>query len=175
MSDLVEDLLLLARLDAGVPLRSVPVELASVVVDALADAQVIGPDHRWVADLGEDPASIVVCGERSRLLQVVTNLLTNARVHTPGGTTVTARLLADGAEAVLRVIDDGPGIPPEVQERIFDRFSRGDDSRSRSSGSTGLGLAIVEGIVTTHGGRVQVQSGPEGTEVTIRLPLAEQS
>lgn len=178
MAVMVEDLLLLARLDAGAPLRRESVALAGVVVDACADAQVLGPNHHWVVELDEEAAEIQVQGDGHRLHQVMTNLLSNARTHTPAGTTVVVRLSTqdldtpDEASAVIQVEDDGPGIPIPLQGRLFDRFVRGDDSRSRSAGSTGLGMSIVQAIVQAHAGRVEVQSTPGRTRFTVMLPLS---
>lgn len=122
MTQLVEDLLLLARLDSGRPLEHEPVDLSRLAVDAVSDAHVGGPDHQWELDLPDEP--VTVPGDAARLHQVLTNLLTNARVHTGAGTVVTTRLGVDGAEAVLCVTDDGPGIPAEFQPEIFERFAR---------------------------------------------------
>ncbi|MCN0176697.1 HAMP domain-containing histidine kinase [Salinispora arenicola] len=168
MTGLVEDLLLLARLDAGRPLAVQPVDLSALVVDAVSDAHVAGPEHRWQLDLPEQ--QIGVPGDPARLHQVVANLLANARVHTPAGTTVTTSLAVEPDAAVLRVADDGPGIPEDLQPEVFERFARGDSSRSRSHGSTGLGLAIVAAVVDAHHGVVSVQSRPGRTVFTVRLP-----
>jgi len=168
MTRLVEDLLLLARLDSGRPLEHEPVDLSRLAVDAVSDAHVAGPDHRWRLDLPDEP--VTVPGDAARLHQVLTNLLTNARVHTGAGTVVTVRLGVDGAEAVLSVTDDGPGIPAEFQPEIFERFARGDTSRSRNGGSTGLGLAIASAVVRAHRGTIAVASEPGRTEFTVRLP-----
>ncbi|MGJ9424206.1 ATP-binding protein [Nesterenkonia halotolerans] len=172
MAVMVEDLLLLARLDSGAPLRQETVALAGVVVDACADAQVTGPDHRWVMELDEDAAEILVDGDAHRLHQVMANLLSNARTHTPAGTTVTVRLGSQSSSAVIQVEDDGPGIPPLLQERLFDRFVRGDSSRSRTAGSTGLGMSIVQAIVQAHSGHVEMYSVPGSSVFTVRLPLS---
>jgi two-component system OmpR family sensor kinase len=170
MTVLVEDLLLLARLDSGRPVESAPVDLTSVLVDALTDAQVAGPAHRWSLSLPDEP--VVVEGDDQRLHQVVANLLANARTHTPPGTAVTADVgVVDGA-ARLRVVDEGPGIPADVLPTVFERFVRGESSRSRTHGSTGLGLAIVASIVAAHGGSVDVESEPGRTAFQVRLPLA---
>ncbi len=166
---LVEDLLLLARLDSAQPLEREPVDLSRLAVDAVSDAHVAGPDHQWELDLPEEP--VVVPGDAARLHQVVTNLLANARIHTGPGTMVTARLTAEPAHSVLQVIDNGPGIPPALQSEVFERFARGDTSRSRKGGSTGLGLAIVSAVVKAHGGTIAVNSKPGHTEFTVRLPL----
>jgi two-component system, OmpR family, sensor kinase len=170
MTALVEDLLLLARLDAGRPLERAPVDLTRLVLDGVSDAHATGLDHRWQLDLPDEP--VVVTGDASRLTQVLTNLLANARTHTPVGTTVTVGLTPVGAEVALTVADDGLGIAPELLPHVFERFARGSASRSREHGSTGLGLAIVDAVVAAHGGRVQVQSRPGHTEFTVRLPMA---
>jgi two-component system OmpR family sensor kinase len=170
MTTLVEDLLLLARLDAGRPLIQEPVDLTMLVVDAVSDAHAAGPRHDWELDLPDEP--VTVLGDGARLHQVLANLLTNARTHTPDGTTVTVGVSADPAGAVLTVCDTGPGIPPELQPHIFERFARGDSSRSRAAGSTGLGLSIVHAVVTAHYGTVSVDSSPGSTTFTVRLPPA---
>ncbi|MGA9493696.1 MAG: HAMP domain-containing sensor histidine kinase [Mycobacterium sp.] len=170
MTHLVEDLLLLARLDSGRPLEREAVDLSRVAVDAVSDAHVAGPDHQWELDLPEEP--VMVCGDAARLHQVVTNLLANARVHTGAGTVVTTRLESDGTHAALSVVDDGPGIPEQLQSEVFERFARGDTSRSRKGGSTGLGLAIVSAVVKAHDGTITLQSRPGHTDFTVRLPLA---
>ena len=167
MTTLVEDLLLLARLDSGRPLEWSEVDLSRLVTDLVGDARIAGPDHHWQLDLPPEP--VVVAGDDQRLHQVVANLLSNARVHTPAGTTVTTRLHSSGDEAVLTVADDGPGIPPALQASVFERFARGDSSRSRAAGSTGLGLAIVAAVVSAHDGVVRVSSRPGGTEFEVRL------
>lgn len=173
MSSMVQDLLLLARLDAGASLAEERVALAKVVVDACSDAQITGPDHTWRLELDETAGEIDVIGDPGRLHQVVLNLLTNARVHTPPGTEITVRLSAtDGKNAELQVADNGPGIPDALQARIFDRFVRGDDSRSRAAGSTGLGTSIVQAITKAHHGSVFLQSSPGSTVFTVVLPLA---
>ncbi|OMC07074.1 cell wall metabolism sensor histidine kinase WalK [Mycobacterium sp. SP-6446] len=166
---LVEDLLLLARLDSGRPLEREPVDLSRLAVDAVSDAHVAGPDHQWELDLPEEP--VVVTGDAARLHQVVTNLLANARIHTGAGTVVTTRLSTEPTQSVLQVIDNGPGIPAELQSEVFERFARGDSSRSRKGGSTGLGLAIVSAVVKAHNGTIAVSSSPGHTEFTVRLPL----
>ncbi|ORW14847.1 histidine kinase [Mycolicibacter nonchromogenicus] len=168
MTQLVEDLLLLARLDSGRPLEHDPVDLSRLAVDAVSDAHVGGPDHQWRLELPDEP--VTVPGDAARLHQVVANLLTNARVHTGPGTVVTLRLGVDGDHAVLSVTDDGPGIPAEVLPEIFQRFARGDTSRSRKGGSTGLGLAIASAVVRAHRGTIGVTSAPGRTEFTVRLP-----
>ncbi|MGC5020006.1 HAMP domain-containing sensor histidine kinase [Micromonospora sp. DT47] len=168
MTSLVDDLLLLARLDSGRPLATGPVDLTALIVDAVSDAHVAGPEHRWQLDLPDE--ALDVPGDAVRLHQVVANLLANARVHTPPGTTVTTRLARVDGAVEVSVADDGPGIPPELQGEVFERFARGDSSRSREHGSTGLGLAIVAAVVEAHHGTVRVESRPGRTVFTVRLP-----
>ncbi|WP_404959112.1 sensor histidine kinase [Streptomyces sp. 147326] len=172
MTGLVEDLLLLARLDAGRPLSSADADtdLAPLVVDAVSDARAAGPGHHWRLSLPEEPAP--VRADPARIQQVLVNLLANARTHTPPGTTVTAHVSRETSAVRLCVEDDGPGIPPELLPRVFERFARGDASRSRTAGSTGLGLAIVQAVVAAHGGRVGVRSEPGRTRFEVVLPLA---
>ncbi len=172
MTGLVEDLLLLARLDAGRPLERADVGLSALVVDAVSDARAAGPGHRW--RLALPPYPVEVCGDGARIQQVLVNLLANARTHTPEGTEVTARISTEraGAVAVVEVEDAGPGITVEVLPHIFERFARGDAARSRAHGSTGLGLAIVQAVVTAHGGDVRVESEPGRTVFAVRLPAA---
>ncbi len=170
MTHLVEDLLLLARLDSGRPLERESVDLSRVALDAVSDAHVAGPDHQWELDLPDEP--VLVCGDPARLHQVVTNLLANARVHTAPGTVITTRLASDTTHAVLSVVDNGPGIPERLQSEVFERFARGDTSRSRTGGSTGLGLAIVSAVVKAHHGTITLNSTPGHTDFTVRLPLA---
>ncbi|TDP96572.1 sensor histidine kinase [Labedaea rhizosphaerae] len=167
MTTLVDDLLLLARLDSGRPLERREVDLSRLVTDVVGDARIAGPAHHWQLDLPPDP--VTVAGDDQRLHQVLANLLTNARTHTPAGTTVTTALRVDGEDAVLSVVDDGPGIPPELQPSVFERFARGDSSRSRAAGSTGLGLAIVAAVVAAHDGVVSVSSEPGHTSFEVRL------
>ncbi|GHF03982.1 two-component sensor histidine kinase [Amycolatopsis deserti] len=168
MTTLVEDLLLLARLDSGRHRVYEPVDFSRIVADAVSDATVAGPDHRWQLDVPAEPITVV--GDADQLHQVVLNLLNNARTHTPPGTVVTTRLSTADTEVVLRVTDNGPGIAPEVLPTVFERFVRGDTSRSRAAGSTGLGLAIVAAVVAAHRGRAGVESRPGHTEFTVRFP-----
>ena len=134
-----------------------------------ADAHAAGPEHRWALEVPDDP--VLVTGDALRLHQVVGNLLTNARTHTPPGTTVTAAVQADATRCVITVTDDGQGIDASLQGRLFQRFARGDSSRSRAAGSTGLGLAIVDAVVQAHQGTVDVESRPGRTRFTVTLPL----
>ncbi|RLK48972.1 sensor histidine kinase [Microbacterium telephonicum] len=168
MTTLVEDLLLLARLDEGTELVYGAVDLTRLSIDAVADAQVAGPDHEWELAVGDDP--VVVAGDTGRLQQVAVNLLANARVHTPAGTHVTASVGVEDGAAVLRVHDDGPGIDPDVADVLFERFARADSSRARKTGGTGLGLSIVKAIVDAHHGTITVDSEPGSTTFTVRLP-----
>lgn len=169
MTSLVEDLLLLARLDEGRDLESAPLDLTRLLIDSVSDAHAAGPDHEWSLDLPEEP--VMIEGDVARLHQVFANLLGNARVHTPVGTGVVTSVVIDGPRAVVTVSDDGPGIPAELQPVLFERFARGDSSRSRAAGSTGLGLAIVAAVVEGHGGTVEVQSEPGSTSFRVILPL----
>jgi len=169
MTALVEDLLLLARLDGGRPLVAEPVDLTSLIVDAVSDAHVAGPGHRWRLDLPEDP--VTVTGDAARLHQVFANLLANAHTHTPPGTTVWTTLASANGAAVVTVADNGLGIPPDLLPEVFERFARGDTSRSRAAGSTGLGLAIVLAVVEAHHGGAAVESRPGHTSFTVTLPL----
>ena len=195
MSVLVDELLLLARLDAGRPLASEPVDMTRLVIDATSDAQVARPGHRWVLELPDDP--VLVSGDEHRLHQVLANVLSNAGKHTPDGATVTVRVgdtLPDDAAApaaqtvrrgtlpppprlVVSVTDNGPGIPPDLLPDLFERFTRADTSRSRttSASSTGLGLAIVDAVVAAHGGAVLVTSRPGLTELRDRAPPARRA
>lgn len=173
MTRLVDDLLLLARLDAGRPLEHETVDLTLLVLNATADARAAGPGHRWLLELPEQP--VPVSGDAHRLQQAIGNLLANARVHTPLGTEVTVALTTrrDSAGrdfADLTVSDSGPGIPAELQPEVFGRFVRADHNRSRSTGSTGLGLAIVHAVITAHGGTVGLTSTPQQTVFRVLLP-----
>ena len=189
MSVLVDDLLLLARLDAGRPLSSEPVDMTRLAIEATSDARVARPGHRWVLELPDDP--VLTVGDEHRLHQVLGNLLSNAGRHTPDGTTVTVGVsgtLPDGepgigAESVARgtlppaprlvltITNNGPGIPADLLPDLFERFTRADTSRSHASNatSTGLGLAIVDAVVTAHHGAVLLTSRPGMTRFTIVL------
>ncbi|MFI9167971.1 sensor histidine kinase [Streptomyces lincolnensis] len=174
MTRLVEDLLLLARLDEGRPLHRAEVDLAALVAEAVWEARAADGGRHWQLDLRLDaPAS--VAGDADRLHQVVAGLLANARTHTPAGTTVTATVEATGTRCVVRVRDDGPGIPPALLPTVFERFTRADTSRSRADATSGagLGLAVAAAITAAHGGRIDVSSVPGRTEFTVELPPAD--
>jgi two-component system, OmpR family, sensor kinase len=189
MSHLVDDLLLLARLDAGRPLDDQPVDLTRLVIEATNDARVAGAGHRWLLDLPDEP--VTIRGDAHRLHQALANLLTNARAHTPAGTTVQVSLkpagTAPGASAAggkdssragsggtpmveLTVTDDGPGIPADLQPEVFGRFVRGSGGRSRAAGSTGLGLSIAHAIAAAHHGTLSLDSRPGRTVFRMTLP-----
>lgn len=178
MSSLVSDLLLLARLDEGQDLHVEDVDLADLLLTAVNDARVSAPLHTWLADVPD--SAVVVRGDRERLHQLVANLLSNARVHTPPASTVSARLRvgAPGMPLQLSVQDDGPGITDALLAVVFERFARGDASRAQGSGgtrSTGLGLAIALSIAEAHGGTIRAYSAPTGTTpagttFTVTLP-----
>ena len=166
-------------------------DLVGLLVDTVADARAAGPEHDWQLDLAvlEPPAGAtqeeaedflpeppLVIGDEARLRQVVVNLLANARVHTPAGSHVTTTLMREGDTLIVRIHDDGPGIAPDVRDRLFERFARGDSSRERRTGSTGLGMSIALAIVQSHGGSIDVDSSTaseaHGTTFTVRLPAA---
>jgi two-component system, OmpR family, sensor kinase len=189
MSVLVNDLLLLARLDAGRPLSSEPVDMTRLAIDVTSDAQAARRGHRWVLELPDDP--VLVSGDEHRLHQVLANLLSNAARHTPDGTTVTVRVAGTlppgepgtGAESasrgtppaqprlVVSVTDDGPGIPADLLPDLFERFTRADTARSHApnASSTGLGLAIVDAVIAAHHGAILVTSRPGMTRFTVVL------
>jgi two-component system OmpR family sensor kinase len=198
MTVLVDDLLLLARLDAGRPLERAPVDLSRLVIETTSDARVARGDHRWRLNLPDEPVQVE--GDEHRLHQVLANLLSNAGKHTPAGSTVSVALapgaalpsaLTAGDTAVvqrgtvpsgpwveLSITDDGPGIAPELLPELFERFTRGEAGRARAAGdagkSTGLGLAIVDAVVAAHGGGIIVTSRPGMTRFAIILPLLRQ-
>jgi len=171
MTTLVSDLLLLARLDAEPVMELRPVDVVEVVLNAVADARAAGPEHVWQMDLPQE--GFEVMGDADQLHQVVVNLLSNARTHTPDGTTVTASVAMRQGRACIMVCDDGPGIAREELPRVFERFTRGDVARTHSSvPSTGLGLAIVDAVVRSFGGHTQVESRPGSTRFTVWLQPA---
>ncbi|MFJ2827076.1 sensor histidine kinase [Streptomyces sp. NPDC087263] len=175
MSAMVDDLLLLARLDAGRPLRREPVDVTRLVIDCTDDARAASPGHSWVLDLPETP--VTVTGDCDRLAQVLTNLLANARLHTPAGTLVTVRVSQhDPEHCTLSVTDNGPGVPPELRQTLFERFTRADRRHPGNPGvgnggaGAGLGLSIAAAIVEAHEGTLTFQSGPGSTMFTVLLP-----
>ena len=181
MGLLVEDLLMLARLDQQRPLNIAPVDLLTLAADAVQDARIVSPGRP--IDLVVAPGTaFLVDGDEPRLRQVLANLVNNAITHTPAGTPVRVKIASgtlDDAQAepvpavILDVEDDGPGMPPEQAQRVFERFYRADAARNRASGGTGLGLAIVAGLVNAHGGTVSVRTAPgQGADFQVRLPLA---
>ncbi|HXQ43193.1 MAG TPA: HAMP domain-containing sensor histidine kinase, partial [Acidimicrobiales bacterium] len=170
MGRLVEDLLLLARLDEGRPLEREEVELVGVAAEAMKTATTVGP--QWPVRLvARQPVEIV--GDRMRIRQVLDNLLANVRTHCPEGTPSVITVDQEGADAVIRVEDQGPGLSPDDSARVFERFFRADPSRSRRHGGAGLGLSIVASIARAHGGTVGAASGNGGgTVFTLRLPVS---
>jgi two-component system OmpR family sensor kinase len=169
MSLLVEDLLLLARLDEGRPLEREPVRLDEVVGEAVDAAHAVDPERPLDVALDE----VVVAGDRDRLRQIVDNLLSNARAHTPPRSPVHVTVGREDGRAVLVVRDEGPGLEPEHAAHVFQRFYRSDESRSRASGGVGLGLAIVAAVADAHGGAASVDSTPgAGAAFRVDLPLA---
>ena len=169
MGDLVDDLLLLARLDQGRPLERGPVDLGVLAVDAAADARAMAPGRPVRASIEE---GVVVEGDEHRLRQVLANLVRNAIVHTPAGSAVTVTARRQGGRGVVEVRDAGPGMPPDRAARAFERFYRADPGRARDRGGSGLGLAIVQAVAAAHGGAATlVSSAAAGTTVTVELPL----
>ncbi|KNH16622.1 histidine kinase [Arthrobacter sp. ZBG10] len=179
MTALVEDLLLLARLDEGQPLKLSEVDLTQLMVESVSDEKVMAPGHNWRFELPDEP--VVVTGDPAQLRQVLMNLLSNARKHTPAGTTVLAGVGTADNTAFVTVTDDGGGIPAGFVDQVFSRFARADAARKGSGdqagaaaaeGTSGLGLSIVQSIIEAHGGKVWVTSEPGRTQFTISLPLA---
>ncbi|GAA1671846.1 HAMP domain-containing sensor histidine kinase [Glycomyces endophyticus] len=170
LAKLVDDLMVLSRLDEEVGGDRELVELAQLAQDAVDDAEVADPTHPVALTAA---SAVTVVANEGQLRQVLVNLLTNARVHTPAGTAIDVSVAAEDGTAVLRVADHGPGIPPEHRQKVFDRFYRADPSRSRATGGSGLGLSIVSSIVASHGGRISLDSDEgRGTVVEVRLPIA---
>ena len=173
MGVLVDELLLLARLDHARALRMEPVDLVRVVDDAVTDARAADPSRAITL---QAPDTAVLSGDEDRLRQLVSNLLSNALTHTPAGSSVEVEVRVTADEAVLCVADHGPGLPPESADRVFEAFYRLDEARGRSSGGAGLGLAIVSAVATAHGGSAEVQSTfGDGAVFRVHLPLAGSS
>lgn len=169
MSTLVDDMLLIARLDQGRPLETKPVDLQAIARDAAADARVVAPQRDIKVDA---PAGVMVTGDDTRLRQVMANLVRNALVHTPAKTPIEIAVSTDDGLARMTVADHGPGLTPDEMNRIFEPFFRADPSRSRDSGGAGLGLSIVSAVVTAHGGRVKVHpTDGGGATFEVELPL----
>ena len=170
MGSLVEDLLLLARLDQGRPLRRDPVDLSALVEDAVADARALEPGRPILASVAP---GVRIVGDEDRLRQVVGNLLANVRVHTPPDAEVAVTLSTDAAGVEVRVADRGPGIDPVHAARVFDRFYRADPGRSRDRGGSGLGLSIAASVGEAHGGSLHFEATPGGgATFVLRLPAA---
>ncbi|APA95409.1 sensor histidine kinase [Nocardia seriolae] len=181
MGLLVEDLLMLARLDAQRPVERRPVDLLMLASDAVHSARALAaaertahpdaPERKIDLEIRPGPGTLELLGDEARLRQVLANLINNALVHTPAEAEVAVRLTPAEREVLIEVADTGPGLDAEQAEKVFERFYRADSSRSRVSGGTGLGLSIVQALVAAHGGRVSVTSAPgEGTTFTVRLP-----
>lgn len=171
MGLLVEDLLLLARLDAQRPLEQRRVDLLTLATDAVHDAQSIAPNRKVAMEVLDGPGTPEVLGDEARLRQVLSNLVTNALQHTPESADITVRVGTDGDNAVLEVADQGPGMSQHDAQRVFERFYRTDSSRTRTSGGTGLGLSIVDSLVYAHGGKVTVTTAPgQGCCFHVSLP-----
>jgi two-component system OmpR family sensor kinase len=179
MGVLVEDMLLLARLDQQRPIERRPVDLLTLAADAVQDARMIAPQRRIELTVGSG-AAFLVLGDEARLRQVISNLMSNALTHTRDGTPIDVRILTHGPDGQLTVpsvtlvvADHGPGLSKEQADRVFERFYRGDQARGRRTGGAGLGLAIVAALVTAHGGTTGVKTAPGGgATFWITLPLA---
>jgi two-component system OmpR family sensor kinase len=172
MGLLVEDLLMLARLDQQRPLERAPVDLLELAGDAVQDAQAVDPGRSVTLEAVASGPAPIVQGDEQRLRQVFANLVSNALTHTPSTAPVTVRVSTSGRDATVEVIDRGPGIPAEDREKVFERFFRTDASRTRRSGGSGLGLSIVSALVTAHGGRIAVGETPGGgATFVVTLPL----
>jgi len=184
MGLLVEDLLLLARLDQQRPLARNPIDLLSLAADAVHDARMLAP-ARTISLIVQPGAAFLVVGDEPRLRQVIGNLMSNALTHTPDGTPIEVSIssgildprVKDSAPAViLDVIDHGPGMTPEQAHRVFERFYRADQARTRTTGGSGLGLAIVNSLVTAHGGVASVRTAPgRGATFRVTLPLVPEA
>jgi two-component system OmpR family sensor kinase len=182
MGGLVEDMLVLARLDQQRPIERRPVDLLTLAADAVQDARIVAPSRAIDLTVGTG-AAFLVLGDEGRLRQVISNLMNNALTHTPEGSPITVRLLTGQQQgsppvpcAILEVIDHGPGLTQEQASRVFERFYRADQARGRRTGGSGLGLAIVAALVGAHGGTVGVDTAPhQGATFRITLPLAPEA
>ena len=182
MGLLVDDLLLLARIDQQRPLEQRPVDMLALAADAVQDASVIAPDREVRLTVGHDTAFLVI-GDEARLRQVIGNLMSNALTHTPDGTPIQVHVRSGVLDpghripaVVLEVVDHGPGMSPDQAQRVFERFYRADQARARQTGGTGLGLAIVSALVSAHGGTVAVDTEPgRGATFRVSLPLAPEA
>ena len=171
MGLLVEDLLLLARLDAQRPLERHRVDLLALASDAVHDARSIAPKRSITMEVFDGPGTPEVMGDDARLRQVLGNLVANALQHTPETAGIALRVGTDDGDAIIEVCDEGPGMSQDDAHRVFERFYRADSSRARASGGTGLGLSIVDSLVYAHGGTVSVTTAPgQGCRFSVRLP-----
>lgn len=179
MGGLVEDMLVLARVDQQRPIERSPVDLLTLTADAVQDARIVAPSRSIDLAVGTG-AAFLVLGDEARLRQVISNLMNNALTHTPEGSPISVRILAGYQEgnpavpcAILEVTDHGPGLTEEQASRVFERFYRADQARGRRTGGSGLGLAIVQALVAAHGGTVSLDTAPaHGATFRITLPLA---
>jgi two-component system, OmpR family, sensor kinase len=182
MGGLVEDMLVLARLDQQRPVERRPVDLLTLAADAVQDARIVAPSRSIDLTLGTG-AAFLVLGDEPRLRQVISNLMNNALTHTPDGSPISVRILTGYQQgtpavpaAILEVTDHGPGLTPEQANRVFERFYRADQARGRRTGGSGLGLAIVQALVAAHGGTVSLDTAPgHGATFRITLPLAPEA
>jgi two-component system OmpR family sensor kinase len=171
MGLLIDDLLLLARLDAQRPIERKRVDLLALATDAVHDARAVSPERPISIEVIDGPGTPEAVGDEARLRQVLGNLMTNALQHTPESAEITVRVGTTAEDAILEVVDEGPGMSQEDALRIFERFYRTDSSRTRSSGGSGLGLSIVDSLVQAHGGTVSVTTAPgQGCRFFVRLP-----
>jgi two-component system OmpR family sensor kinase len=182
MGGLVEDMLVLARLDQQRPVERRPVDLLTLAVDAVQDARIVAPSRSIDLTVGTG-AAFLVLGDEPRLRQVISNLMNNALTHTPDGSPISVRILTGYQQgtpavpcAILEVADHGPGLTPEQANRVFERFYRADQARGRRTGGSGLGLAIVQALIAAHGGTVSLDTAPgQGATFRITLPLAPEA
>ena len=182
MGGLVEDMLMLARIDEQRPIERRPVDMLTLAADAVQDARIVAPSRAIDLTVGTGTAFLVL-GDEARLRQVISNLMNNALTHTPDGSPISVRILTGYQQgtpavpcAILEVADRGPGLTQEQATRVFERFYRADQARGRRTGGSGLGLAIVQALVAAHGGTVSVETSPgRGATFRITLPLAPEA